>query len=546
MGRNIQYLGLLGLVVFVFGLLTYFLVSFDEFYFMQIHAALGLLLILSFIFKGGFKPIGSAAVKRAAGFGAGVTLYSALFLGMLLLINFAVVRYDPLFFDSTEQDVYTLAPQTVSALDGLEEPIVIRAFVVGGRIGADLEDILNRYSRASSMVRWLVVDPETEPALTAHYGINERDTIHFSFEREESTRAVKISRSIDEQSLTNAILKLTRGGKKLVYWISGHGESNLDDGGDAGFLFLKEAIEGENVEVKMLTLSGGEHVPDDAAAILFMAPRRPLLIKERNAIRRYLKAGGNAMLLTEPNTTNEIANLAKPLGIVVGDDIVLDQEVRLLEGKSVGVRPMITDYGQHPITEEFGEGTIFSTASSVRTAPVLPQGATVSELAFTSSSSWGESQVSLVFSERPVAALDPEDIRGPLAIAAVFEGPAPYEIINDEEVLELRPEEEVGLPSKSSETAASLAKSRIAVFGDADFVANVNIRQLFNRDFFLNSLNWVLGQEGGVSIRARTLKCSTKGLTVKEFRSIFLVSGILLPECVMIWGLTVWWRRQRR
>ncbi len=554
MKNRVHYLGVLGLIVFAFGLLTYFLVSFDQYYFMHIHVALGVLLIVLFVVKGGLRPLGSAAAQRAAGFGAGMTLYTALFIGILSVLNVGAYRFDPFYFDSTEQNVFTLAPQTSDLLQDLPDAVLARFFAVGGRVNPELEDLLNRLSRQSGNFRWEIVDPETTPELADYLGVSERDTLHFSYDGKDSSRAVKISRKIDEQEVVNALLKLTRGGKKMLYWVSGHGESNLDDPTEAGFLFLKEAIEGENVTVTKLELAGGEPVPSDAAAILVMAPRRSLLAKERNAIRRYLESGGGAVFATEPNTTSDVAALVRPFGVIVGSDVILDQEVRLLEGKSVGVRPMISDYGQHQITENFSEGSIYSTASSVRTAPVVPSGMIVSELAFTGPNSWAESNVAGVFSEKPTAAIDPEDVRGPLALAAAAEGIVAYEGYEDDS-FELVPENPAsetvsteGEAEKETEEASEAikkGKSRIVVFGDADFVANVNIRQLFNRDFFLNSLNWVLGETENISIRAKSLKCTTKALTTKEFRSMFLIAGILLPEAVLILGITVWWRRRQ-
>lgn len=551
MKNYFHYFGILGLIVFVFGLLSYFLLDFDQYYFMQAHIGLGVLFILVFVLKGGLRRLGSAAAQRAAGFGFGLTLYTLLFLAVLAVTNLGAYRFDPFYFDSTEQKVHTLAPQTVEVLASLPEATVARFFAVGGEVDADVEDILNRLARHSKLFRWEVVDPETNPTLTELFGVNERNTLHFSFDETEVKRAVKITRTINEQEVANALLKLTRGGKKVVYWFSGHGESDLDGPTEAGFLFLKEAIEGENVLVKKLDLAEGFSVPDDADAVLLMAPRRSLLVKERNAIRRYLQQGGNAIFASEPRTTRDVASLVRPLGIIVGNDVILAEEVRL-GGKTVVVRPMVVEYGQHAVTENFSQETIYSTASSVRTAPVVPSGMRVTELAFTDRNSWAEVNIDAIFSKQPTAAIDPEDVRGPLALAAAAEGPVVYESYETEaDELELIPDKEEASTEENQEDATreegtgKPKQSRVVVFGDADFVANVNIRQLFNRDFFLNSLNWVLGESESITIRAKSLKCSTKALTTKEFRAMFLFAGILLPEAVLILGITVWWWRRQ-
>lgn len=135
-----------------------------------------------------------------------------------------------------------------------------------------------------------------------------------------------------------------------------------------------------------------------------------------------------------------------------------------------------------------------------------------------SDNSWAESNIDLIFGDEPQAAFEKGDIKGPVPLAAAFEG----EVVKN-----------------------SGKMSRVVVFGDADFVANVNIRQLFNRDFFLNALNWVIGETHGVSIRPRTLKQSMTAITTEQFATVFVLTAILLPELVLLGGLSVWWLRKK-
>lgn len=553
MNKSVSFIGIVGLIIFLFGLFTAYFVTHDPYHVTVVHLLIGGLLVLYFLIKLAvvfcFEGGASVMAKRVAGFGVSVTVYSALFVGILILVNYFVYRHDPLHYDSTEQKVYTLAPQTKKVLESLPSPVIIRAFYVGGVVDPEVEDLLKRIARASDHVSWKSVDPEKKPGLTEKYGISEKGTLHFSFDTEGSTREAKVVRNIDEQEVVNAILKLTRGGDKKVYWVSGHGESNLDEASEAGYLFLKEAIQGENIKVEKLVLGDVKEVPADASALLLMGPRRGLLVAEREAVKRYLANGGNAVILNEPHTTRDVAKLVEPLGIEVGDDIVLDQVVQLFTGPTVGAQPVITTYGTHPVISEFSEAIIFSTVSSVRKAGAIPEGAVVTEVALTSPNSWAEKKIDLVYGEEPQAQKEPEDIPGPVSVAAVFEGQAPYQVSQstaapEEGTRGAVEDKESIAESDDGQEEEEKKESRIVVIGDADFLANVNIRQLFNRDFFLNVLNWVVGEEEGVTIRARTLRGSTKGLTAEQFRSIFLITAVLLPELLLLWGFSVWWYRK--
>ena len=515
--RVAQFLGILGLVLTVFGLLTQLLVSEDEYHLVHGHLIIGALCLIVFLAGGGQRALSSATAKRVAGFGAGVFLYSLLFVALLGCLNYIVLRHDPLFVDTTADKLYTLAPQTESLLSGLTRPVVARAFYVG-KIDAEAEALLNRYAKSPNF-RWIFIDPEQKPKLMEDFGVSQSATVHFSFADEPAGRSTKIVRDITEQEITNSIIKLTRGGEKKVYVLTGHGEADLTKEVEAGFLYLKEAIEGENIAVSTLNFSETHTVPTDASAVMVLAPRKSLLPIEMEALAVYLKQGGRALFAAEPKTTTDIAELVKPYGISIGNDLVVDQVVGLFAGPSLGVQPMVSSFAKHPATLGFDKNIAFSTASSVtRVEPLLP-GTTVTELAFSGRNSWAESDLEKIFAEEPTATLEESDLRGPVPIVVAYEG---------------------ALPTNPGEQ-----QGRIVVVGDIDFVANINLRKLYNADFFLNLLNWTVGEDQGVTIRSNTRRASRAVITREQFSAIFLVSGILFPEALLLAGLGVWWMRKR-
>jgi ABC-type uncharacterized transport system involved in gliding motility auxiliary subunit len=532
MQKKTHIFGIIGIVFVVFGLITTGLLVEDNYHIIPIHFILGLIFILAFILQGGSKSLKSAAAKRTAGFSISVLIYTALFLGVVGVANYFVNKHDFLHFDSTEQKVFTLASQTRDILENLPNPVIIRAFYLGGAVNPDVEDLLNRLAKASDKLSWKKIDPEKQPQLTEKLGVSEAETIHISYDIKGVTRESKVVRDITEESIINAILKVTRGGPKNVYYISGHNESDLESDTQAGFLFLKEAIQGENLVVNKLLLEPGSNIPEDCSALLLLAPKKELLPFEKEAINKYLAAAGNALFLNEPNSTSDIAEFSSLVGIAVGKDMIVDQVLQLFAGPSMGVQPMVSTYVKHPITEKFRERTIYSTASSVSKSTNLPANREVTELAFTSDTSWAETNLKLLLGEEPQAALEKEDIKGPVPIATASE-------ITTAKNLE---------PSSDSagETKHHDSKGRVVVFGDADFVANINIRQLYNRDFFLNALNWVVGEQEHLSIRAGSLRKSLTVLTPEQIGNIFLFTAILIPELILILGLFVWWLRKKQ
>jgi ABC-type uncharacterized transport system involved in gliding motility auxiliary subunit len=117
---------------------------------------------------------------------------------------------------------------------------------------------------------------------------------------------------------------------------------------------------------------------------------------------------------------------------------------------------------------------------------------------------------------------DDKDIKGPVPLAVAVTGK----------------HKEMGF-GKEGET-------KLVVFGDEDWATNKFASQLFNRDLVLNVMNWLGGQEELISIRPRAIQASRAQLTPDESRRIFYLAVLIMPELLLLLGLTVWWRRSTK
>jgi hypothetical protein len=103
--------------------------------------------------------------------------------------------------------------------------IVLAFFSVeqgGGR--QVLEELLKQYIQVSSRIKYEFVDPDKNPARATNYEIKDYGTIVL----EAAKKQEKILEP-SEEALTNALIKVTREGKKVVYFLKGHGEHDLGD-----------------------------------------------------------------------------------------------------------------------------------------------------------------------------------------------------------------------------------------------------------------------------------------------------------------------------
>ena len=73
----------------------------------------------------------------------------------------------------------------------------------------------------------------------------------------------------------------------------------------------------------------------------------------------------------------------------------------------------------------------------------------------------------------------------------------------------------------------------------------VEIDAYRNRDLFVNSVNWLMGDVEAISIRPRQSRASRFQLTTQDFLRIRSMSLFVLPEAIAIAGVIVWWKRRR-
>ncbi|MCZ6555038.1 MAG: hypothetical protein O6759_02855, partial [Candidatus Dadabacteria bacterium] len=118
-----------------------------------------------------------------------------------------------------------------------------------------------------------------------------------------------------------------------------------------------------------------------------------------------------------------------------------------------------------------------------------------------------------------------------------------FELFN--EGVAQREESDKGGPLGVAAVVENSAKGRIAVFGSADFVSNIFLEFSGNRDFFLNTLNWVSGDENLISIRPKAVNTGNLTITTKQVNLIFLFTVVIIPAVILSSGLVIWWKRRR-
>src|SRR5262249_37780311 len=190
-----------------------------------------------------------------------------------------------------------------------------------------------------------------------------------------------------EETVTNGIIRVSGTTKKAVYFTDGHGEADIQNQQDAkGYANAKLALEQENYEVKPLVLL--EQIPDAASVLVVAGPERPFSPAEMQTLDAYLRRGGRLLVLVGPRQGGEeFTKFLGDWGVKLGNDIVIDRELRLFEGPSLGTKPITKIYGTHPITQNFRDYTTYPETRTVEPDAAGKKGIQATSLVKTAASS---------------------------------------------------------------------------------------------------------------------------------------------------------------
>ncbi|MEE3273787.1 MAG: DUF4350 domain-containing protein [Acidobacteriota bacterium] len=555
--------GMFGLIFLLFGILAGMASGIWNSMYVLAHLISGTSMLALYLFTH-VENLRESVTGRRTQYATNTFVYTGLTLAVIVLLNFMGARNE-YRYDASEQSIFSIAPQTASLLEGLANDIHVLAFFRENE-GQAAENLLDTYTAGSDRFSYEMVDPDQRPEMAQQYEVTQYGTLVIVY-GDNSTRVNDLS----EEVLTNALVRITGAETKRIYFVTGHGEPDITARETPdGLGQLAASLENEGAEVVPLLLATVPDVPADASLLIVASPQRPFLENEIESLGRYLDRGGRAWILLEPQRSDELVPLLAERGIIVGDNVVIDVVVQLLAGPSAGVEPVVSDYGFHPITEQFNQNTVFRIVRSIEPAGELPDGITASTLASTSSNSWAESNVDLVFETGEV---DPEgDVEGPVSIAVAAtlgpsilnwttpaiettprtnDGPGVAETQDASEgadiasnINESKSQEITG--DGSGATPPTDLEGRIVVVGDADWLNNSRLSVMYNEDLALNMVGWLTGgNESTITIRPRARRSSRITLTDTQGWGVFYATVLLLPELVLLSGLMIWWRRRR-
>ncbi|MDH5752406.1 MAG: Gldg family protein [Deltaproteobacteria bacterium] len=489
---------------------------------------------------------------RAAG---SVGLRMGLALALAVTLNFVFERgdwqWDLAYFKTSEP-----SPASLEMARDLKEQVEAGLFFPQGNIPGELvEDYFKSLERqGAANLKFIRVDKDIRPDEAQYYKARTNGIV--VLKRGEATKLITVGEDLDEarsnlakfdRNFLARLRELTRE-KQVVYYTVGHGERlEISDGSRSKgeeFHQFKTLLRNLNLNPKPLGLKEGlgEAIPPDAALVIITAPRRPFLVSEINALRKYLDGGGNLLAFLEPRqgpppeTTLAGESLESFLAgfgvrfvpLVQANDRVF---ARRTYSRADHALLVTVGYANHPAVASMRgnsrQSPLIVMGSGALKLGTPPKGLEVKPVLEGMPGTWGDVNGNLIFD----SALEKQEV----PLLAVGVGRQEHAKKHGRSMIpdiKTKPEDKEPRPS-------------ILVFADADMASDLLLRNPANQQTLELSVGWVTDKQAPVSLPASEEDIRIQHAKDDDWLWFYLpVAGV--PTLTLLVGFILGGRRRRQ
>lgn len=455
--------------------------------------------------------------QRSTQVGANALVGTLAVLTILALLNFLAVRHS-IRIDLTENQIFTLAPQSQEVVKALKAPTTVVIF--DPNPNPQDRQLLESYRQAGDRFAFEYVNPSENPRQAQEFGVTQPGEVFLQQGGQRRLlQTLSSSDRLSERTLTNGLDQLSHQGSLRAYFTQGHRELPID-GSKTGFSQAATALKDKGFKVEPLDLTTTAGIPEDASVVIVAGPSAQFFDQEVETLTRYLDKGGSLLLMLDPRTSPNLDSLLDGWGISLDNRIVLDTSGA---GQLVGLgpaAPLVTDYGDHPITHDFGKGRSFfplvrpinlEAIAGVTAQPILRS--------------------------NPQSRAETLSSQGELKVDQNAPPAGPY-------ILGVALQRSLG-SAQPGEPGDSGPQARLVVIGNSTFATDGLFEQQLNGDVFLNAVSW-LGKkdDSTLSIRPRQVTNRRLVMTVQQQIGLAILALLALPLAGFILALLIWLKRR--
>ena len=461
-----------------------------------------------------------------------------------------ITALHPLRLDLTENNEYSLSPQTVKMMKAIDKPVHITFFHDRGM--RETVELYELFAAQNDKITVEFFDPMINPAQAKLRGVEFAGSALFESEGRKLT-----VNGPTETDIANGILRITQAKQQIACFVDGHGEpdpfsfeSHDHMEGDTGHSHgletkfvqherhgmakARSGLEAMNYVVEKVSLLKADAGLSRCAVLIIAGPQSPLLEAEILSVDRYLDEGGNAMFLIDPFVKTGLEPVIRKFGIELGQGMVIDEASHFWADPST---PAVTDYNRHEITSKLPLSFFPGVRPLMPTKDPVP-GVSVRPLVNSSQKSFANPDKMRVDHKAATGGYGPQTLMATSRIN-------PKTVESGETLLKrLRGEETAAAAAAPAPEAVARKESRIVIAGDSDFATNSFYHVLGNGALFLNAINFLASRENLIGLEPRTYDLPYVNMTNTQMKCTFILSVILIPLLMAAVGVAVWWRRR--
>jgi len=447
-------------------------------------------------------------------------------IGIAVLLSYIGFRRH-IRYDFTRDRLFSISDQTIAVLRNLKQEVHITAFFPTGQMeGKMIEDLVKECQRWNEKLSFKMVDPYRDPLTVKNMAVKTDRSVIVACENNRKDifydemfvvpnpmmRGREPPKFQGEQAIMSAILNVTQGKKRRIVFSNTNGEAQIRGFTAEGLAGIAQLLDKENFEVGEVDLAAG--VPTDTTILAIVGPTKPFHPQALQNVRDFVQKH-KGMLLLALNYDFRDESLERMLSEIFGtraNPELLINPQKLFNDLTI-VAP---NYEEHRIVRDLKAANIAVLMQMCRGLSVdpKPEWDTKQFLRTRSDQIYAKRALDKVLAGN--VDFDPSsDVRGPFTLGIAYEG---------------------------REAASG---TRAIVLGNASFFTNQFLRFQGNGDLFLNTVNWLVGQEELISIRPKTVEFGTINLTAADINTVKYLSIFAGPLLIMLIGGTVWWTRRR-
>src|SRR5213075_2865512 len=113
------------------------------------------------------------------------------------------------------------------------------------------------------------------------------------------------TKEITEEALTNALIEVTKGSARKVYFTKGHGEHAVADNTERGLKIFVDSLKSEGYQTDEIILAEHKEMPADVQALVIAGPVGQLSDGEVKLVRDWVdNKNGKLVAMVDPAVTS--------------------------------------------------------------------------------------------------------------------------------------------------------------------------------------------------------------------------------------------------